>query len=319
VAEPTLWLAGWSDSEDEDFRAACEEAGVDAVVARVAPLGPTVGTRRHRLRTWPAYVRQAVRAVRWPGPVVAWDPIAGSLAARAPRRRGRLVVLNPLLEPDAPTRRQRFVVAGAARADRVLFFSRAALRDATELGLPEKRATFVPLGVRARRVDPAPPGGHLLAVGRERRDWETLARAAQALDVEVRVIGPSAVPGPLRVLPPVDRERLLGLMDEAAAVVVPLADDRRTAGQLAVLDAFSVGRGVVATRAPGTEDYITGETGLLVPPGDADALRRALERALAPAVAATWGAAALSAVRGPLALTRFVAAVDAEARGTNDT
>jgi glycosyltransferase involved in cell wall biosynthesis len=323
VTEPSpraaLWLAGWSDSEDEDFRAACAEAGVDAEVARVAPLGPTVGTRRHRLRSWPGYIRQAVHAVRWPGPVVAWDPIAGSLAARAPRRRGRLVVLNPLLEPGAPTRRQRLVAAGAARADRVLFFSRAALRDAVELGLAEDRIDFVPLGVRARREEPAPPGGHLLAVGRDRRDWATLARAAQALDVEVRVVGPGSVPGPLRLLPAVDRERLFELMAEAAAVVVPLADDRRTAGQLAVLDAFSVGRGVVATRAPGTEDYVTTDTGLLVPTGDAEALRAALEEALDPGTAAGWGVAALAAVRGPLALARFVAAVDAEARGPNDT
>ena len=315
MAEATLWLAGWSDSEDEDFRAACMEAGVEARVARVGPLGPTVGTRRHRLRTWPAYLRQARRGVRWPGPVVAWDPVAGSLAALARHRHGRLVVLNPLLEPGAPTHRQRLVLRGARRADRVLFFSRSAAREAGELGIPADRVGFVPLGVRARRGRPRPPGGHLLAVGRERRDWETLARAAQALDVEVRVVGPAAVPGPLRLLPAVDRPRLLELMDEAAAVLVPLTDDRRTAGQLAVLDAFSVGRGVVATRGPGTEDYVTSQTGALVPAGDADALRAALELAVSPAAAAAWGEAALEAARGRLSLTRFVAAVDGEARG----
>jgi glycosyltransferase involved in cell wall biosynthesis len=316
MAEPTLWLTGWSDSEDEDFRAACAEAGVDAVVARVAPLGTTVGKRRHRLRTWPAYVRQAARALRRQGPVVAWDPIAGSLAALARRRRGELIVLNPLLEPGAPTRRQRLVLAGARRADHVLFFSRAAARMAVEeLGLRADLAGFVPLGVRARRERPAPPGSHLLAVGRERRDWETLARAAQGLDVEVRVVGPAAVPGPLRLLPAVGRDRLLELMDEAAAVVVPLADDRRTAGQLAVLDAFSAGRGVVATQGPGTEDYVTPVRGLLVPPGDADALRSALELAVDPLTAAHWGAAGLEAARGPLALARFVATVDGIAQG----
>ncbi len=154
---PTLWLVGWSDSEDEDFRAAAEEAGVEAVVARVAPLGPTVGTRRHRLRSWPAYLRQAVRAARWRGPVVAWDPVAGALGARL-RRRAGLVVLNPLLDPASSSRRQRVVLAGASRAERTLFFSRRAAADGVALGIPRDRVGFVPLGVRARREAPAPPG-----------------------------------------------------------------------------------------------------------------------------------------------------------------
>ena len=180
-----------------------------------------------------------------------------------------------------------------------------------ELGI---RGEFVPLGVRARRDQAAPPGDHLLAVGRDHRDWETLARAAQALDIEVRAIGPPSVPGPLRLVDPVPRDELFLLMEQAAAVVVPLADDRRTAGQLAVLDAFAVGRGVVATKGPGTEDYVTDDTGFLVPPGEADPLRIALELAADPSVAASLGEEALLAAQGPLSLTAFVAAVDAAAR-----
>jgi glycosyltransferase involved in cell wall biosynthesis len=314
---PALWLTGWSDSEDEDFRAAWFEAGVEAVTARVPPLGPTVGRRRHRLRSWPAYVRLAVRAVRWRGPVVAWDPIAGAAAALLRPRSGRMVILNPLLERGPASRRQRLVVAGSRRADRVLFFSRAGERTAVEAGLPAERVGFIPLGVRARRERPSPPGSHLLAVGRERRDWETLARAARMLDVEVRVVGPADVPEPLRLLQPVPRTQLFELMEAAAAVVVPLADDRRTAGQLAVLDAFSVGRGVVATRAPGTEDYVDDDTGLLVPAGNAEALRDALARAVDASVSAELAAGALAAAHGRLALTRFVAGVDGELRANS--
>src|SRR5262249_16825786 len=223
----------------------------------------------------------------------------------------RLVILNPILDPSRNSRRQQLVVSGARRAAHVLFFSRGGARDGLELGV---RGEFVPLGVRARRDDAAPPGDHLLAVGRDHRDWATLARAAQALDIEVRVIGPASVPGPLRLVDPVARRELFGLMEQAAAVVVPLMDDRRTAGQLAVLDAFAVGRGVVATRGPGTEDYVTDDTGFLVPPGEADALRAALGLAADPSVAASLGEAALAAVRGPLSLTTFVSTVDAAAR-----
>ncbi|HEX9994921.1 MAG TPA: hypothetical protein VGB14_18490, partial [Acidimicrobiales bacterium] len=58
-----LWLADWSDGEDADFRAAWAAAGVPARVLRARPLGPSVGRRSHRLRSWPAYARLAVEGL----------------------------------------------------------------------------------------------------------------------------------------------------------------------------------------------------------------------------------------------------------------
>jgi glycosyltransferase involved in cell wall biosynthesis len=107
----------------------------------------------------------------------------------------------------------------------------------------------------------------------------------------------------------------LALLEGARALVLPLHHSSRPAGQLTLLDAMSVGRAAVATLAPGTADYVTEETGLLVPPGDAEALRSALVRVSAPGVAEALGAAALAAARGPLSLERFVRDVDGEARG----
>jgi glycosyltransferase involved in cell wall biosynthesis len=53
---------------------------------------------------------------------------------------------------------------------------------------------------------------------------------------------------------------------------------------IVVLEAMASGRPVIASRAGGLTDMvIDGETGLLVPPGDVDALRQALERLLADA------------------------------------
>ena len=53
----------------------------------------------------------------------------------------------------------------------------------------------MPLGVRAPTIDPPPPGSYLLAAGRDGRDWETLVGATRGLGVEVKVIGPSSLPG----------------------------------------------------------------------------------------------------------------------------
>jgi glycosyltransferase involved in cell wall biosynthesis len=314
-----IWLADWSDSEDEDFRAAFAAAGVEARVLRGPPLGRSVGTRLHRVRSWPAYTSLTVRGLRTAGgaPVVAWQPIAGALAALL-RRGGRppLVLLNPLLDPGAASLRQRIVLAGAARADRIVFFSSRALEVGAALGLSRPRLRFVPLGIRAAPDWRPPAGDYLLAVGRESRDWQTLARAAQGLPCEVVVVGPSSLPEsrPLRLVPQRDRRRLLELVDGARALVVPLLRAERSAGQLAILDAISVGRAVVATRAQGTEDYVSAETGFLVPPGDSEALHEALLCVHALPVAEAMGRAAHAAARGPLSLERFVAAVDAQAR-----
>ncbi len=311
-----LWLADWSDSEDADFRAACTSAGIEARVLRSRPLGPTVGTRLHRVRSYPAYARLAVRALREArgAPIVAWQPLAGALTALARRRRmPPLVVLNPLLDERVRSAAQLLTLAGLRRADRVLFFTRRGVASGARLGLDPARLGFVALGVRANRS--LPVGEFLVAAGREERDWELLAIAAEGLDVDVCAVGPPAVPKPLRLIEEQpDRGGFLDLLAAARAVVVPLPRADRTAGQLTVLDAMAVGRAVVATRAQGTEDYVTPETGILVPPGDVDALRDALRRICEPGVAEAMGEAAQEAVRGPLSLERFVREVDAEAR-----
>ena len=313
----TLWLADWSDSEDADFRAAAAGAGVHVRVLRSAPLGPTVGGRFHRLRSWPAYASLAARGLRRAdgAPLVAWQPLAGALAGLF--RRGTqppLVVLNPLLDRDRSRALQRLALRGHRRADRIVVFSAHGAETAASLGIDRARIRFVPLGVRARREEPLPPGRFFVAAGREARDWDTLARAASLAGVDVVAVGPRSSVGGLRVERAREREELLELFERACGVVVPLTTTARPAGQLTVLDAMSVGRAVVATRAPGTEDYVDDRTGVLVPPGDADALASALADVARPERAAELGAGALEAARERFSLERFVRDVEALAR-----
>ena len=62
----------------------------------------------------------------------------------------------------------------------------------------------------------------------------------------------------------------------------------------ALLEAAAAGRAMIATDVPGNREVVVpGETGLLVPPGDAVALADAMQRAIdAPSDCAQWGAAA---------------------------
>ena len=99
----------------------------------------------------------------------------------------------------------------------------------------------------------------------------------------------------VRVLGPRDHALTLGAMLRSTMTVVPSLVPE-TFGMVA-LEAMSLGRPVVASRVGGLAELIRhGETGLLVAPGDADALRRALERLLqTPAEREAIGVAARTA------------------------
>jgi len=79
----------------------------------------------------------------------------------------------------------------------------------------------------------------------------------------------------------------------------------------AALEAMASGLPVVATRVGGTPEVVAdGETGVLVAPGDADALAEALGRLIhSPALRAQMGAAGRTRVESYFALNRIVAAV----------
>jgi glycosyltransferase involved in cell wall biosynthesis len=155
----------------------------------------------------------------------------------------------------------------------------------------------------------------VLSVGLEYRDYPTLMRAARGLDAEV-VIGAAsnwsrhtfafggAPPVNVRV-GAFDYEELRDMYARAAVVVVPLIDVDNQAGVTTILEAMSMGKAVVVTQSLGQTDVVQDRrslerglprrrpvslaqllatelgialdpNGFYVPPGDADALRRAI-------------------------------------------
>lgn len=100
-----------------------------------------------------------------------------------------------------------------------------------------------------------------------------------------------------RHLPP---DALAGHLGRACAVVLPYRD--ATQSGVAAL-ALNAGRPVVASRVGALPEMVRdGVEGLLVPPGDGDALALALRRLLLdPALARTLGRGAAAAADGPLA------------------
>jgi glycosyltransferase involved in cell wall biosynthesis len=204
-----------------------------------------------------------------------WLP-AGWVAART----GRPYVVQVWgtdmeLARRAPALARR--VLGGARL--VIAASNELAESARELGARDVR--IIPSGVDlpAEIGDEAHPP-ELLYAGRlsAEKGVLELVEAAEGLPLVIAGDGPlrERVPGARGFVP---HDELQRLYDRAAVVVCP---SRREGFGVACLEAMAHGRPVVATRVGGLRDLVVdGETGLLVPPRDVEALRAALERLLA--------------------------------------
>ena len=168
-------------------------------------------------------------------------------------------------------------VARAART--VLCVSESLTETARSLGARNVRVVPVGVAVPEATVEPDDPP-HVLFVGRlsEEKGVLELVEAARGLPLVVVGDGPlrDRVPGALGFVPPAD---LPGYLDRAAVVACP---SRREGYGVVARQAMAHARPVVATAVGGlAEAIVDGESGLLVPPGDVQALRAALERLLA--------------------------------------
>jgi len=168
-------------------------------------------------------------------------------------------------------------------------------------GWPGHRLRHVPNFAADLFVAPAAVSTprRLLAMGRlhPNKDFPTLLRALARLPTEVQLDlageGPerAALEAQVRELGLLDRVRFLGwrqdvgpLLAEAEILVVPSRVE--PLGNV-VLEGFSAARPVIATAADGPREVMRdGETGVLVPIGDAEALATAIARVLADPVRA---------------------------------
>ncbi len=191
------------------------------------------------------------------------------LAGRAP------VLFRPLV------RRARVVVAP----------SRALAGAVTRLGATGVRVIGSGVNLPESLAEPDEPP-HVLYVGRlaAEKGVEELVEATRGIARVVVGDGPlrHLVPDAVGFVPPAE---LGDYYDRAAIVVCP---SRREGYGVVAREAMAHGRPVVASAVGGLLDAVEHErTGLLVPPGDAPALRAAIERLLADTtLRARLGAAA---------------------------
>jgi glycosyltransferase involved in cell wall biosynthesis len=149
-------------------------------------------------------------------------------------------------------------------------------------------------------------GQTILFIGRDfaRKGGHVLLEAFRKLrrgrpNARLLIAGPPqrlALPGGAVQLGPVDYAALPGLLSRATVFTMPTLLEPFG---IAFLDAMACGVPCVGTRVEAVPEIIDhGSTGLLVPPGDADALATALDRLLAaPALARRMGERGRARVR----------------------
>jgi len=129
--------------------------------------------------------------------------------------------------------------------------------------------------------------GCIAVPGENFRDLEMLAEAVDGLRADVVVAAggrelPELRGTGLRELPRLTYREYCGLIARAGVVALPVQGEN--AGLLSLSMAMTMGRAVVITRTRFSEPYVEHKvSGLLVPPRDARALRKALKRLVADA------------------------------------
>lgn len=221
-------------------------------------------------------------------------PLALLLRSRPGRRPGHVTIGH---KPSTGKKRLFFRSLNVMREiDTMLLYS--ALQQTIvigKLGIPAEKIVLFPFHADTRFYRPMPEvtvnANQICSAGLEWRDYPTLIRSvADQPELQVRLAAASPwskhtnetekanLPSHVSARRYAYNE-LRTLYAESSFVVVPLYDNDFQAGVTTLLEAMAMGKAVIITRTEGQTDVvIDGETGIYVPPGDADALRGAIAR-----------------------------------------
>lgn len=180
--------------------------------------------------------------------------------------------------------------------DRVICYSSLEAERYSKL-FEHSRAEFVfiPYGLHVaglndvtslHKSDRSRQEAYMLSAGRSGRDYATLFRAFSTLDYKLHVVCDSEnalhnleTPSNILVLRNCYNDDYVTELRNASCVVIPLAADDISAGQMVLIQAMAFGKPTIITRTPTVEEYVSdGKQSLLVERGNPDELRAAVER-----------------------------------------
>ena len=161
-------------------------------------------------------------------------------------------------------------------------------RYARLFDLPSTRFGVVPFALNVERPDTLEikEGGYALSAGRAERDYGLLSRAWSGMDKDLHIVCDTEAPlqsvvrsSRIKLLRQCFGAEFLREIAQADFVVVPLKDPELSAGQMVLLQSMAVGKPVIISRTPTTEEYGEHmETLYFVEYGSEAALREAIHR-----------------------------------------
>lgn len=190
--------------------------------------------------------------------------------------------------------RKRYFTALLQRMDGIICHSEIEVTQyADEFGCPQL-LRFVPLGlnVQGHQTDAAfrvPGSSYALSAGRSGRDYGTLCAAFSGINHPLRIIcdnkaalaGAPLTPN-IQILDHCFAAEYLEQLRGADIVVVPIAVDDISAGQMVIIQAMALRKPIVTTRTATIGHYVKHDwNGLLVESGNADDIQQNIRRLVA--------------------------------------
>jgi glycosyltransferase involved in cell wall biosynthesis len=219
--------------------------------------------------------------------------------------------------------------------DTIAVHSKSMRQNFARLGVPKEKLKLIHYSIDDKFFTPKKGikqiPGRILSLGEIRsRDYASLFDAVEGLDIDLLVAASGSwyarenetslqirIPENVALSGGFSQAELKTQYAQAQFVVLPLYDLVYSAGATASMEAMSMGRAVVAFRSQGILDYIIdGETGILIEPGNSEAMRDAITYLLAnPAEARRMGENGRQRVKEYLNLDRYVRQVSEWLRG----
>jgi glycosyltransferase involved in cell wall biosynthesis len=225
---------------------------------------------------------------------IAWDERTGIPIALGRSRRTPLV--SGCIWTTDDDKLRWWHVAGLRRMDAIWVLSDAQIPALEAIGVARERLRHIPMGISAEFYYPtetAQVPSQIFCVGHDRhRDYVTLMDAVGRVqqmpgldDAHLELVTPDPVVLPAHLgrltttyVPATDlRERYA----RSQVVAIALKPNLHVSGMTAILEAMACERPVVVARTPGMETYVQDDkTGILVPPGDPEAMAQAIAELL---------------------------------------
>ncbi len=221
--------------------------------------------------------------------VVNQDIKAGLLAKALGKK---VVIVDVILRPPAGVK-QHLVRFALGRIDYFIHYFRDVRGYKAAWGIGPDRSGYVPFkpNLRGRYVPSDREGGYIVCFGQSCRDYDTYFAATRGLNAvmpfrDLAILKEhgsliSGIPDHVRVIPNDGSQKdAAHILDDAMLVVVPIRKDNICSSSIGTyLNAMYLGKPCILTEGPGVSDVLTDQA-VIVPPGDSEALRQAIDRVL---------------------------------------